>query len=53
MGSILPDTPFAQLIVFLVGANWEFLLIPTLLGAIMLVVVALVYNNLSTERSYR
>ncbi len=39
-------------IVFLVGANWEFLLTPTLLGAILLVVVALFYNNLSNERSY-
>jgi len=39
-------------IVFLVGANWEFLLTPTLLGAILLVIVALLYNNLSTERSY-
>ena len=39
-------------IVFLVGANWEFLLIPTLLGAMMLVAIALVYNNLSTKQSY-
>jgi CBS-domain-containing membrane protein len=39
-------------IVFLVGANWEFLFTPTLIGAILLVVVALLYNNLSKERSY-
>lgn len=39
-------------IVFLVGANWEFLITPTLLGAILLVIVALFYNNLSPERSY-
>jgi len=39
-------------IVFLVGANWEFLLTPTLLGAIILVIVALFYNNISKERSY-
>jgi len=39
-------------IVFLVGANWEFLLTPTLLGAILLVIVALFYNNLSAGRSY-
>lgn len=39
-------------IVFLVGANWEFLLIPTLLGAVLLVIVALLYNNLSKERNY-
>lgn len=39
-------------IVFLVGANWEFLLTPTLIGAILLVLVALLYNNISKERSY-
>lgn len=39
-------------IVFLVGANWEFLFTPTLIGASLLVLVALFYNNLSKERSY-
>ena len=39
-------------IVFLVGANWEFLLTPTLIGAILLVLVALFYNNISKDRSY-
>jgi len=39
-------------IVFLVGANWEFLFIPTLVGAILLVLVALFYNNLSSNRTY-
>ncbi len=39
-------------IVFLVGANWEFLIMPTLVGAILLVLVALFYNNLSKERIY-
>jgi CBS-domain-containing membrane protein len=39
-------------IVFLVGANWEFLIMPTLLGAILLVIVALFYNNISSDRSY-
>jgi CBS-domain-containing membrane protein len=39
-------------IVFLVGANWEFLFIPTLVGAVLLVLVALFYNNLSSNRTY-
>lgn len=39
-------------IVFIVGANWDFLLIPTLVGAILLVIFALFYNNISKERSY-
>lgn len=39
-------------IVFLVSANRDFLLIPTLLGSILLVISALFYNNLSHERTY-
>jgi len=39
-------------IVFLAAANWDFLIMPTLIGAILLVIVALFYNNLSKERSY-
>lgn len=39
-------------IVFLVGANWDFLFMPTLAGAVLLVIVALFYNNISKERSY-
>lgn len=39
-------------IVFLLSANWNFLLMPTLVGSILLVLVALFYNNLSKERSY-
>ena len=39
-------------IVFLLGAQWDFLWMPTLLGSILIVIVALFYNNLSNERSY-
>ena len=39
-------------IVFLASANWEFLFIPTLLGAVLLVVVALFYNNINADRTY-
>lgn len=39
-------------IVFLSSANWDFLIMPTLVGAILLVMVALFYNNLSSQRSY-
>ncbi len=47
-----PPAGSNPLIVFLVSANWEFLFMPTLLGAILLVGIALFYNNLSKERSY-
>lgn len=39
-------------IVFLVGADWAFLFMPTLIGTVILVLVALFYNNLSKDRSY-
>jgi len=39
-------------IVFLAAADWSFLIMPTLIGAVLLVIVALFYNNLSNQRSY-
>jgi len=39
-------------IVFLLGSQWEFLWMPTLTGSILIVLVALLYNNLSNDRSY-
>lgn len=47
-----PPAGSNPVIVFLVGANWDFLFSPTLIGALLLIVVALFYNNLSKERSY-
>lgn len=51
-GSSPPPAGSNPLIVFIASANWEFLLTPTLLGAVLLVIVALFYNNLSKDRSY-
>ncbi len=39
-------------IVFLIGADWSFLPVTTLIGSILLVLVALFYNNLAKDRSY-
>ena len=39
-------------IVFLLGANWDYLWMPSLLGSVLLVVVGLLYNNISKDRSY-
>ena len=39
-------------IVFLLGANWDYLWMPTLIGSVLIVMVALLYNNLSKNRSY-
>jgi CBS-domain-containing membrane protein len=47
-----PPAGSNPLIVFLVNANWEFLLMPSLVGSLLLVAVALFYLNLSKEKSY-
>ena len=50
----LPHPPAGSnpFIVFLLGAQWDYLWMPTLLGSLLIVIVALFYNNLSNERSY-
>ncbi|HBK57736.1 MAG TPA: HPP family protein [Xanthomonadales bacterium] len=50
--TVHPPAGSNPLIVFLGGASWQFLLTPTLLGAMALVLVALVYNNLPSTRRY-
>lgn len=39
-------------IVMMTSANWNFLVTPTLAGAVILVVVAIIYNNLGKKRRY-
>jgi len=39
-------------IVFLLGANWDYLWMPTLIGSLLIVLVALLYNNIFKNRSY-
>ena len=50
----MPHPPAGSnpLIVMLGAVKWNFLITPTLLGAIVLVLVALVYNNLGKDRQY-
>jgi CBS-domain-containing membrane protein len=40
------------LIIMLTLPHWGFLWIPTLLGAMLLVLIALVFNNLDKTKSY-
>lgn len=47
-----PPAGSNPLIVFLGGAGWSYLITPTLVGSTALVLVALLYNNLSKSRSY-
>ena len=50
----MPHPPAGSnpLIVMLGAVKWDFLITPTLLGAIVLVMVALIYNNLGNNRQY-
>lgn len=47
-----PPAASNPVIVMLLQPGWNFLLTPTLLGAVMIVLVALVYNNLQPEKQY-
>lgn len=47
-----PPAGSNPIIVFLSGAGWSFLWLPTLVGAIILVGVALLFNNLAKDRHY-
>lgn len=50
--TVHPPAGSNPVIIFLGQAGWGFLLAPTLAGALLLVAVALVYNNLSRPASY-
>jgi CBS-domain-containing membrane protein len=47
-----PPAGSNPVIVFLTAPGWGFVLTPTLAGALLLVAVALVYNNLGRARRY-
>ena len=47
-----PPAGSNPLIVMLGGVKWHFLITPTLIGALALVVVALIYNNIGRGRHY-
>lgn len=50
----MPHPPAGSnpLIVMLSGAGWSFLFAPTLLGSLIIVLVALLYNNLNHSQRY-
>jgi CBS-domain-containing membrane protein len=51
-GTVHPPAGSNPVIVFLTLPHWDFLLFPTLTGAVMLVLVGLVYNNVIRKNSY-
>lgn len=50
--TVHPPAGSNPLIIFLLGANWDYLVFPTLVGAVILVIVSLFYNNLHKNRTY-
>lgn len=50
--TVHPPAGSNPVIVFLTQPTWNFLLFPTLLGALVLVAIALVYNNATREVKY-
>ncbi|MCB4763466.1 MAG: HPP family protein [Sulfurovum sp.] len=50
--TVHPPAGSNPVIVYLTGAKWNFLLTPTLIGAIILVIVALLYINLDKKQHY-
>ena len=50
--TVHPPAGSNPLIVFLLSANWDYLIFPSLMGSIILVIVALFYNNLHKNRVY-
>ena len=50
--TVHPPAGSNPVIVFLSAPSWEFLLFPTLIGALIIVAVALVYNNVTRKARY-
>ena len=50
--TVHPPAGSNPVIVFLMQPGWSFLLFPTLAGALIIVAVALIYNNVTREAAY-
>lgn len=50
--TVHPPAGSNPVIVMLTMPTWDFLLTPTLIGAVLLVLVAVIFNNLPKERAY-
>lgn len=51
-GTLHPPAGAVALVVMMTKASWQFLLTPALEGSIILVLCAVVFNNLAEERTY-
>lgn len=51
-GTVHPPSGAVALVVMMTKPNWQFLLTPTFEGSVILVLCAVVFNNLAEERTY-
>lgn len=51
-GTVHPPSGAVALVVMMTQPNWQFLLTPTLEGSFILVLCAVIFNNLAEERIY-
>ena len=47
-----PPAGATPLVIFMTGASWQFFFRPVLTGSLLLVLCAVVFNNLASDRSY-
>jgi CBS-domain-containing membrane protein len=50
--TVHPPAGSNPVIVFLAQPSWDFLYLPTLSGAVIIVLIALIYNNVSRKENY-
>jgi len=51
-GTLHPPSGAVALVVMMTKPNWQFLVTPTLEGSIILVLCAVIFNNLAEDRTY-
>jgi CBS-domain-containing membrane protein len=51
-GTVHPPSGAVALVVMMTKPNWQFLLTPTFEGSMILVLCAVIFNNLAEERTY-
>lgn len=50
--TVHPPAGANPLVIILTGAKWNFMFSPILVGSVILVAIALIFNNLSSKRRY-
>ena len=51
-GTLHPPSGAVALVIMMTKPDWEFLIVPTFEGSMILLLCAVVFNNLAEDRSY-